>query len=431
MISLKTVTAIFLGATLCTAQTINISGTVKNAAGVGISGATIKLEVANISTTSGADGSFTLTNGSTQIQPKSIRNTATTNLIQIHHGKISFTLSGNTNVGVSIHDVGGRRIYNSNRIYSSGTHAIKAPQQSTGIFIYKINIGDESYSFKSSPFGAFSTERSAALGNGTAFAKQARAMAIFADVITVRKEGQLNYRDSIKASDKAGIVITMIPSAGNVADADGNVYQSVQIGNQVWTIENLRTTKYNDSTAIPGPIFTKSEWKRDTPAYCWYGDSTGAAYREKWGALYNWYVVAPTNPKKIAPVGWHVPTDAEWTILIEYLIANGYNWDGTTTGNKIAKSIASRTDWITATYGNWPPGNNPTLNNRSGFSALPGGWRESSGGFYDQNEYGRWWSATEDNSGGAILYSLGYPNESLYRISRFDDFGFSVRLIRD
>ena len=195
MISLKAVTAICLGATLCTAQTINISGIVKDTDGVGISGATVKLEVADISTTTGTDGSFTLTNGSTQIQPDLIRSATATNPIQINNGKISFTLSENTNVVISIHDVGGRRIYNSNRTYGSGTHAIEAPEQSTGIYIYKVNIGNEAYSFKSSPFGTLSSERSAASGNSSALAKQAKTTAVIADVIYVAKEGQINYRD--------------------------------------------------------------------------------------------------------------------------------------------------------------------------------------------------------------------------------------------
>ena len=121
-------------------------------------------------------------------------------------------------------------------------------------------------------------------------------------------------------------------------DADGNSYKVVKIGDQTWMDENLKTTKFNDGTAIP---YTKdnSVWSASvlasTPAYCWYSDDT---YQNAYGALYNWYAV---NTGKLAPVGWHVATDDEWTILGNYLMANGYNYDGTTTSNKYAKSLAT------------------------------------------------------------------------------------------
>lgn len=434
VILLKTITAICLGATLCAAQTINISGTVKDTAGVGISGATVKLEVADISTTTQGDGSFTLTNNPTQIQQSITGRGLTESPVRIHSGNISFTLSENTNVVISIHSVTGRLIYNNKRTYGSGTHAIEAPQQSTGISICKVNIGNESYSFKSSPFGTFSTEHIAALGgNSSALAKQAKTMAVIADVISVVKKGQIDFRNSIKTSDTTGMVIKMIPNAGDVTDADGNVYQSVRIGPQVWTVENLRTTKYNDGTDIPhvtesGVSGGRTGWvSLSTPAYCWYGNSIDAAYRRKWGALYNWHAV---NTGKLAPAGWRVPTDAEWTALQNYLITNGYSWDGTTTHNKIAKSMATQTDWAGSTTVGCT-GNDSSKNNTSGFSALPGGYRSRRGAFYDESLYGFWWSATEGGAFIAYYRYLHYSKESLLRSSYDKRLGFSVRLLRD
>jgi uncharacterized protein (TIGR02145 family) len=133
-----------------------------------------------------------------------------------------------------------------------------------------------------------------------------------------------------------------------IEDIDGNVYRIVKIGNQLWTVENLRVTKYNDGSAIQ-LVAGNSAWAAlSTPGYCYYNNTTNADSIKKFGALYNWYVVNPSvnpsNPKKVAPVGWHVPTDEEWTILENYMIVNGYNWDGTTTGNKIAKSLATKAD---------------------------------------------------------------------------------------
>ena len=127
-----------------------------------------------------------------------------------------------------------------------------------------------------------------------------------------------------------------------VTDIDGNVYHIVQIGNQVWTVENLRTTKYNDGSDIPH-VTDSAQWANlSTPGYCFYNNTTDAVAQKKWGALYNWYTV---ETGKLTPEGWHVPTNNDWRLLELYLIVNGYNWDGTTDSNKIAKSLAAKTDW--------------------------------------------------------------------------------------
>ena len=212
---------------------------------------------------------------------------------------------------------------------------------------------------------------------------------------------------------------------GTVTDIDGNVYQTVKIGNQVWTVENLRTTKYNDGTPIP--LITDSDaWEAlTTPGYCWYDNDI--KNKSKYGALYNLYTV---DTKKLAPKGWHVPTDAEWTTLENYLIANGNNWDGTTTDNKIAKSLAAQTDWQTDTKPG-ATGNDLTKNNKSGFSAFPGGSRGSTGNFSYAGSRGSWWSATEFDASHDYNRLLSYANVSLYRFSIVKSCGLSVRLLRD
>ncbi len=216
-------------------------------------------------------------------------------------------------------------------------------------------------------------------------------------------------------------------NTGSITDIDGNVYQTVRIGNQVWTVENLRTTKYNDGSAIP-LVTDGTEWAAlTTPGYCYYNNTTDADFIKKYGALYNWYAV---NTKKLSLKGWHVPTDAEWTILENYLIANGYNWDGTTTENKIAKSMAAKTDWQTHTTPG-APGNDLSKNNRSGFSALPGGFRDDDGSFGFVGSGGYWWSATELGASSAYHRGLGYGFGGLARGYSSKSCGFSVRLLRD
>jgi uncharacterized protein (TIGR02145 family) len=230
-----------------------------------------------------------------------------------------------------------------------------------------------------------------------------------------------------------------------LTDIDGNIYQTIQIGNQVWTVENLKTTKYNDGTPIL-LITVPSEWssygEQKKPAYCFYDNDK--RNKEKYGALYNWYAV---NTGKLAPKGWHVPSDPEWTKLEVYLIANGFNCSGTkedlkpdsvygyivhyeSESTKIAKSMAAKTDWKSdSVYGNI--GCYLSKNNRSGFSALPGGCRDNVGYFSDQSIIGYWWSAMETTGNSAWKRGLVFDFDRLGRSSSLKGCGYSVRLLRD
>ncbi|UCE18461.1 MAG: hypothetical protein JSV84_16660 [Gemmatimonadota bacterium] len=125
-------------------------------------------------------------------------------------------------------------------------------------------------------------------------------------------EGVINILDALK------IVNIILGSDGcsgtTVTDIDGNVYKVVTIGDQIWMAENLKTTKFSDGEPIPN-VTDNSEWcSRVTPAYCWYNNNS--SNRDTLGGLYNWYAV---NTGKLAPTGWHIPSEAEWNILISYL----------------------------------------------------------------------------------------------------------------
>jgi len=214
-------------------------------------------------------------------------------------------------------------------------------------------------------------------------------------------------------------------SSNTVTDIDGNVYQTVKIGTQTWMVENLKTTKYNDGTSIPLVSDDNAWLVFSTPGYCYYNND--AANKTTYGALYNWYTV---NTGKLAPTGWHVPTDAEWTTLENYLIANGYNYDGMTTGNKIAKSLAATTGWVTSTdIGG--VGNDLTKNNTSGFAGLPGGCRYTNGTFNYIGANGNWWSSTEDGADGALARYLYYNYGDFCRGGNGGQGGLSVRCVRD
>ena len=152
---------------------------------------------------------------------------------------------------------------------------------------------------------------------------------------------------------------------GSVTDADGNTYKTVKIGNQTWMLENLRTTKYNDGT----PISTMSGEKSSMPAY------TAHKAGDSYGNLYNWFAV---KTRKLAPKGWHIPTEAEWKILEGYL--GGPN----VAGEKL------RT-------GNWP--NNAKQNT---FNILPTGYVTFSATYAgDRVPTAYWWASSEKTSGGS------------------------------
>ncbi len=218
------------------------------------------------------------------------------------------------------------------------------------------------------------------------------------------------------ATNKVGIgygnVISFTTVDSTVNDIDGNVYHTLTIGTQVWMVENLRTTKNNDGTAIPN-VTEASGWAAlSTPAFCWYNDDE-ARYKNVYGALYNWYAV---NTGKLCPKGWHVPVDAEWTTLVNFLGGDSLS------GGKLKETRT--THWSSPNTG---------ADNSSGFSALPGGCRDDAGLFWVVGRYGYWWSATKVNATSAWYWYLGYSDSRVTR--RNDDngevYGFSVRCIKD
>ena len=209
-------------------------------------------------------------------------------------------------------------------------------------------------------------------------------------------------------------------------DIDGNVYQTVEIGDQVWMAENLKVTHYRNGDAIPTG-HSNSEWSNlydtETGAYCVYDDNEANA--DTYGYLYNWYAV--DDSRNIAPEGWHVPTDDEIKALEMYLgmsqsEADDTGYRGTNEGSKLA--------------GNADLWNSGALENNSefgssGFTALPGGYRYYNGSYTSMGNYGSFWSSTENYSYSAWGRGLYYYDSAVYRHGYDKQDGFSVRCIRD
>jgi len=227
-----------------------------------------------------------------------------------------------------------------------------------------------------------------------------------------------------------------------VKDIDDNVYKTVTIGTQTWMAENLRTTRYNDSTLIPTIIYGKSSPAIMGPYVCTYKNTKNSDSIKTYGRLYNWLAVSAGN-NKLCPKGWHIPSDAEWTILTNYLTAQGYNYDGsaaatsapgTTPENRIGKALASSNGWLSsAIEGSVGNTDFPGKRNASGFTAFPGGARTDVGKFEHMGVGGFWWTTTENSSNTVNAYGRSILNDS-YSINRGDASkicGFSVRCVKD
>ncbi|MCB0685264.1 MAG: fibrobacter succinogenes major paralogous domain-containing protein [Saprospiraceae bacterium] len=196
---------------------------------------------------------------------------------------------------------------------------------------------------------------------------------------------------------------------GTVKDVDGNSYKTIRMGSQVWMAENFRVTQYNDKTVID-QITNNTTWEGlSTGAWCWYTNDSN--YDRPYGKLYNWYAV---NTGKLCPSGWHVPTDAEWTNLTDFL--GGLD----IAGGKMKE--AGTTHWISPNTG---------ATNESGFTGLPGGGRGTSGSFFDLGDFGLWWSSTESSSSNAWYRSVYYGNIDVGRLGDGKRLGFSVRCVKN
>lgn len=232
-----------------------------------------------------------------------------------------------------------------------------------------------------------------------------------------------------------------------VTDIDGNSYNTVTIGTQIWMAENLKVTHYPDGTAILY-ITDNSQWgnledNEIDDAYCYFNnDANGEA--DTYGALYTWAAAMgdnavssnsiPSGVQGVCPDGWHLPSDEEWTVLNDYLIDNGYNWDGTTSGNKVGKSMAATSGWNSSTTPG-DVGNDQSSNNSTGFTGLSSGrrWYSSAGTFADEGISGTWWSTTESPYDTTMSYRriLHYSYDQLDRYFNPKSSGFSVRCVCD
>jgi len=200
-------------------------------------------------------------------------------------------------------------------------------------------------------------------------------------------------------------------------DIDGNEYKVIRIGDQWWMAENLKVTHYRNGDPIPN-ITDNSTWEGLSAGARCYQENDSTNNAGTYGCLYNWYAVDSDvdgdGKGDLAPEGWHVPTDAEWTVLENYLTANGHSGSEGT-------ALKSTTGWNS--------GGNGT--DDYGFAGLPAGYRYYFGTFYTMGYYATFWSASEYDTYNAWYRALYCNGSDVYRYGNYEDYGFSVRCVRD
>lgn len=227
--------------------------------------------------------------------------------------------------------------------------------------------------------------------------------------------------DDESPNGKTSAIFNTSKAYSTMTDQDGNVYKTITIGIQTWMAENLRTTKYNDGTLIPNVTGASAWTNLTTGAYCNYNNTASTDTIATYGRLYNWYAV---NTGKLAPKGWHVATDDEWTTLTTYLGGRDV------AGDKLKEIGSSHWErFLPSRSGS--PKNDTLATNETGFTALPGGGHNIDGTFNFIGTSGVWWTATEEDAIYALNREMSCTSGTVYWAGYKKRMGFSVRCIKN
>lgn len=196
---------------------------------------------------------------------------------------------------------------------------------------------------------------------------------------------------------------------------------TVTICNQTWMTQNLNVNKYRNGDTIPQVKDSATWLNLTTGAWCWYNNDS-ATYAASYGRLYNWYAV--TDPRGLAPTGYHVPSDLEWNVLIKCIdptADTSLSIQSTTAGGALKEAGTLR--WLSPNTG---------ATNSSGFTALPGGLKSSTNAaFLNLGSYGYFWTTSESSSAEAKFHRLFNQDTNAFRSTRPKTAGLSVRCIKD
>jgi len=357
-------------------------------------------------------------------------------------------------VTISVFDLNGKKITEVQQTLSRGIHAFRVFISTPQTYLLSVNSGIDHASIKIINTGNAGKNRIEYLSGGNKMPisyqlKSAKGETEnpfdlgdsmeyvgYATINGAAVESDV-IRQVQTGSESIDLVFTPVvvdgqPCSGTptLTDADGNVYNTVQIGTQCWMKENLRATEYaNGTTILLGNSMSYST------AYRYYPDNN-ANNVSAYGYLYNWAAVMdgsvsssanPSGVQGICPTGWHVPSDAEWTQLTDYVSSQSQYVCGSD-NTYIAKALASQTGWLSSSV-TCEVGNTPSANNTTGFSALPAGYYNGSYNNFSSNA--TIWSATQSFDDSAYYRNLYYASAGMDNVNYNKNCGFSVRCVRD
>jgi uncharacterized protein (TIGR02145 family) len=353
----------------------------------------------------------------------------------VNSTRLHFFLPEAGNTLITIYDLSGREICQTERMLDQGHHFFRIENINEGIWLLKINSGKNSISGRLVSSGSGQGSAKIEFENSTiAQDKKSDSKGLMAEV-----QMQYNSGDRLKITGQSGnysTVITDVPAASKTisfnfvacTDRDGNNYSVVVIGSakgetenidasgdkgyQIWMAENLETATLNDGTAIQ-LVNNDAEWGTlTTPAFGWYLNNQ-ALYKEVYGGYYNWYAV---NTGKLCPLGWRVPNDADWSTLFSSLGGAGV------AGGKLRAT--GLTYWMSPNTG---------ATNESGFTGLGGGSREPAYGSYSGAKYlGSWWTSTNQAAPGyGFFKELQWDITVVNQAGMVKTYGRNVRCIKE
>ena len=283
------------------------------------------------------------------------------------------------------------------------------------------NLRDDNFTLNGAGAGII-TDSLTNLNAGTTYFARAYAKTAngnyYGDVLQITTEKDTSLPDPILNPNL---------TYGTMTDIDGNVYNTITIGSQTWMAENLIVTKYRNGETIPS-VTNNTDWNALTSgAQSTYNNNSELNSIRKFGRLYNFYAVS--DARNIAPEGWHIATDVEWTTLTNYLSNN------LGTSSSVVKALAAASDWpvsiVADAIGYIDQNTYTLLNNSSGFAALPAGIRGEYGVFNYVSNYGGWWTSTGNDNSTAWFRSLSFYSTTIGKNFYSKHYGLSVRCVKN
>jgi len=341
-----------------------------------------------------------------------------------NYSEMHFTTNTDQEILIQLIALDGRVLANYKQNVQPGNHTFRLAGDSQGIYIVNIATGSDYIGLK------FYQSRSSvsAINHITSHIQSQELKSTNAEhVLSLSPDDHISY--AIRSGDYTTMIVecpsgdkTLTADMVECVDGDGNYYPVVKIGSQTWMAKNINTSKYTDGTEIPYKA-TKEEWgaipdHNSGRGYSYireeYADLYGALYT--YGSAVNGTPLSGAHIQGVCPNGWHIPSDAEWKTLADYLGGTYY------AGNKL-KACG---------FELWKESPNGKGDNSSGFNALPSGYRRAyDGASTSIGYYANWWSSNQYNSTYAYYCRLSYSNSNIELSYYEKTYGFCVRCIKD